>query len=160
MNILIGTLLLMALAGWFLRKLDADQRSEAFRAARSTIAFTLPRITVALVGAGLFAELLPAEEVQLLFGADGGFKGMALAALLGPATPGGAFVSFAIGAAALKAGASIPPVLVYVTSWGLFSITKILTYELPFMGARVMWFRVALSWPIPLLTGLIATLLL
>ncbi|MAC82326.1 MAG: hypothetical protein CML66_30225 [Rhodobacteraceae bacterium] len=159
MNIVIGTLLLLALSVVFYRKLTPDQRPQAFANARATMAFTLPRIVVALLGAGLFAELLPADHVQTLFGTGGGIKGLLLAALLGPATPGGAFVSFAIGAAALKAGASVPAVLTYVTSWGLFSLTKILTYELPIMGARVMWFRVALSWPIPLITGGLALLL-
>ncbi|OWU75061.1 hypothetical protein ATO3_08920 [Marinibacterium profundimaris] len=128
-------------------------------ATKATLAFTLPRIVVALVGAGLFAELLPDDQVQAFFGADGGWKGILLAACLGPPTPGGAFVSFAIGAAALKAGASVPAVLTYVTSWALFSTTKILTYEIPMMGARAMWLRVALSWPIPFIVGAVVLLI-
>ena len=159
MNILIGTILLFGLAIWFWARLGPDRRPEALAAAKSTLAFTLPRIVVALVGAGLFAELLPEDEVQALFGAGGGIRGILLAAALGPPTPGGAFVSFAIGAAALKAGASVPAVLAYVTSWALFSMTKILTYEIPMMGARVMWLRVALSWPIPLIVGGVALLM-
>lgn len=153
MNILIGTALLAGLALWFYRRLAPEQRGEAFEAAWATLVFTLPRIVVALVGAGLFAELLPADRVQALFGQDGGWRGILLAAALGPPTPGGAFVSFAIGAAALKAGASVPSVLAYVTAWGLFSITKIMTYELPLMGARPMWIRLAFSWPFPIVVG-------
>ncbi|MBB95856.1 MAG: hypothetical protein CML68_14845 [Rhodobacteraceae bacterium] len=160
MNIVIGTVLLLGLAGWFWLKLGPDARPEALSRTRSTLAFTLPRIVVALVGAGLFAELLPPDRVQALFGEDGGWKAILLAALLGPPTPGGAFVSFAIGAAALKAGASIPAVLAYVTSWSLFSITKILVYEIPMMGSRAMWLRVALSWPFPLAVGGLALMLI
>lgn len=159
MNILIGTILLAGLAIWFYRRLAPDQRPPAFDAAFATLAFTLPRIVVALIGAGLFAELLPADRVEALFGHDGGWRGILLAAALGPPTPGGAFVSFAIGAAALKAGASVPAVLAYVTSWGLFSVTKMMTYELPLMGQRPMWLRVAYSWPFPLIVGAAAALL-
>ncbi|MEM8730243.1 MAG: hypothetical protein AAGF79_10010 [Pseudomonadota bacterium] len=160
MNILIGSILLLALAAWFYAKLGKDRRPEAFAATRDTLAFTLPRIVVALIGAGLFAELLPDERVEALFGREGGWAGIGLATVLGPLTPGGAFVSFAIGAAALKAGASVPAVLTYVTAWSLFSVTKLLTYEMPIMTARVMWLRVALSWPIPFLVGAVSLYLL
>lgn len=159
MNILIGTVLLSGLSIWFYFKLGPNRRPDAFAATYDTLCFTLPRIVVALVGAGLFAELLPADRVEALFGHQGGLRAIALATALGPLTPGGAFVSFAIGAAALKAGASVPAVLAYVTSWGLFSLTKILTYELPMMGARALWIRVALSIPVPFVVGVGATAL-
>lgn len=160
MNILIGTFLIGGMALWMAVQLGSPaRRNEALKGALNTLAFTLPRVVVALIGAGLFAELLPTEQVEALFGENAGWKAIVLAAVLGPLTPGGAFVSFALAAAAMKAGAAVPPMLAYVTGWALFSVTKLLAYEWPIMGARALGLRLALSWPIPLILGGIATLI-
>lgn len=155
MNVLIGTVLLVAAAIWLWRKLPNDDartlaRLEAIRLAR----FIFPRITLALIGAAMFAELLPAEAIRDLFGSDAGLLGLALAVFIGPLTPGGAFVCFAIAAAALQVGAADGAVAGYVTSWALFSLTKTLAYELPMLGIDLTFRRVTLSLPIPFLVGL------
>jgi uncharacterized membrane protein YraQ (UPF0718 family) len=113
--------------------------------------FTAPRIVVALLGAGFFAELLPPEQVRALFGEGAGVSGVLLAIALGPITPGGAFVSFAVGAAALKAGATSSLVVTYVTSWSLFSASRFLAYELPLMGRQLALRRLLLCLPVPFL---------
>jgi hypothetical protein len=82
-----------------------------------------------------------------------------LAIALGPLTPGGAFVSFAIGAAALKAGASPAAGIAYVTSWSLFSTTKIFAYELSFMGRHATLMRILVSLPVPFAIAGLAHLL-
>lgn len=153
MNILIGTVLIGALAIWLFRALPEDRRSDAFGATRDTLAFTLPRVTVALIGAGFFAELLPAEQMQALFGSQSGLWGLILASVMGPITPGGPFVSFAIGAAALQSGASVATVMAYVTAWSLFSLTKLLGYEWPIMGPAATGLRVLVSVWIPVAVG-------
>ncbi|MEO1314113.1 MAG: hypothetical protein AAFV27_09590 [Pseudomonadota bacterium] len=152
MNILIGTVVLglAALVVW--QRLGA-RRDEAMARTLELLRFTMPRVIVALLGAGFFAELLPEAQMQAWFGTDAGFGGLLLAVLLGPVTPGGAFVSFAIGAAALKAGAGVAPVIGYVTAWSLFSLSKILVYEVPILGAQTVLVRLAVSWPFPLLVG-------
>ena len=43
--------------------------------------------------------------------------------------------------------------MAYVTGWSLFSMTKVLAYELPLLGRRAMLLRLAVSWPVPLLLG-------
>ena len=157
MNILIGTVLIGGAALWLLTILpNAEWRQAAGRATWETAKFTLPRIFVALLGAGFFAELLPEDRVRALFGAESGILSLVLAAALGPITPGGAFVSFAIGAAALKAGAAPLPVLVYVTSWTLFSLSRLLAYELPFMERDGTQLRVLVSLPLPLIVAILA----
>lgn len=154
MNILIGTVFLALVAGWVWRRVDAaGLTGEAWARFLHTAAFTLPRMVVALLGAGLLAELVPEGRIQGLFGAEAGWRGLLLATVLGPVTPGGAFVSFALGATALKAGAAVGPVVAYVTGWSLFSMTKILAYELPLMGRRATVMRLAVTWPVPVLLG-------
>ena len=161
MNILIGTVLIGTAALWLWSSLpNAQWRRASYAAAFQTLKFTLPRVVVALLGAGFFAELLPAEAVQRYLGQEAGLSALALAMLCGPVTPGGAFVSFAIGAAALKAGAAPLPVIVYVTSWSLFSVTKLMSYELSFMGRQATLTRLMVSLPIPVVLAAVAAQLI
>jgi hypothetical protein len=153
-NVLIGTVLLWSAAFVLWRRLALpDRRAEAIRNAWTTLLFTLPRTMMALLGAELITELLPQGHIEGLFGSGSGAGGILIASVLGPITPGGAFVSFAIGAAALKNGATWAPVIAYVTSWSLFSLTKILAYELPLLGRHATWWRIAVSLPVPLIVG-------
>ncbi len=155
MNILIGTILLGFAALWLWRQLPDDAaralaRHEVIQLAR----FIFPRIVVALVGGALFADLLPTEIVRDMFGDDAGLWGIIIAALIGPVVPGGPFVCFAIAAAGLQVGATEAAVMAYVTSWSLFSLTKLLAYELPILGVGLTGRRLILSLPIPIIVGL------
>ena len=157
MNILIGTILIGAGAVWlWLHLPNAEWRSASYRASFDTFCFTAPRILVALLGAGFFAELLPEDNVRRLLGEEAGIYAVLLSVALGPITPGGAFVSFAIAAAALKTGASPIAALAYVTSWSLFSAPKIFAYELSFMGRHATLTRILVSLPVPFLVAAIA----
>ena len=161
MNILIGTVLIGAGAIWLWLQLpNEDWRRASYRASLDTFLFTAPRVIVALLGAGFFAELLPEEHVRQLLGSEAGITGILLAIALGPLTPGGAFVSFAIGAAALKAGASPVAAIAYVTSWSLFSMTKIFAYELSFMGRQATLTRLMVSLPVPFVIAAITSVLM
>lgn len=160
MNILIGTLLIGAAALWLWSYLpNSDWRRASYAASLDTFLFTAPRVLVALLGAGFFAELLPEDQVRRLLGSEAGLTAVFLAIALGPLTPGGAFVSFAIGAAALKAGASPVAAIAYVTSWSLFSTTKIFAYELSFMGRQATLMRILVSLPVPFAIAGLAHLL-
>jgi uncharacterized membrane protein YraQ (UPF0718 family) len=160
MNILIGTVLIGAAAVWLWLKLpNAAWRQAAREASRDTFWFTAPRVLVALLGAGFFAELLPEDQVRRFLGDDAGFGAIVLAVALGPLTPGGAFVSFAIAAAALKTGAAPVAAIAYVTSWSLFSTTKIFAYELSFMGRQATVMRILVSLPVPFVVAGLAYLL-
>lgn len=157
MNVLIGTLVLIALAGWVWRRLGTDaNRAEALAGTRRMIATNLPRLVLALVSAGLMAELLPPDMVDRYLGDTSGLSGVLLGAALGVVTPGGAFVSFALAAGAMQAGAAEPAMIAYLTAWALFSLTKVVAEELVFLGPRFVLTRMALSLPVPVLAGGIA----
>ncbi len=161
MNILIGTIMLCVGAWWLWRKLpDDDTRRQALQASIELSKFTLPRITMALIGAALFAELLPADRIEGLFGAEAGLTGIALAVLIGPLVPGGPFVAFAIGAAGMQVGASDAALMAFIASWGLFSLTKAVGYEIPLIGGRFALTRLLASLPLPFLLAFFARVLL
>ncbi len=160
MNILIGTVVLILLAAWVWARLDTDaRRRDAFAGAARMVRTNLPRLMLALVSAGLFAELLPEDTVRQYLGDSSGFRGVLLGMGLGILTPGGAFVSFALAAGAIGAGATAPAMMAYLTAWSLFGLTRVVAEELAFLGPGFILRRAAISVPIPLLVGGIAMLL-
>jgi hypothetical protein len=119
----------------------------------------IPRIMLGVVGAGYIAALLPQEMVGRWFGPDSGAIGLIIAVAGGAITPGGPVIGFSIGAAALKGGAAIPPVIAYMTAWALFAFQRLFIWEFGVMPDRLVWIRLAASLPIPFLAALGAMLL-
>jgi hypothetical protein len=130
-------------------------------AANGTMEFLriMPRIAVGMIGSGYIAALLPQEFVRQWLGPESGVFGILVVTLLGALTPGGPVIGFSIGAAALKGGAGVPQVIAYSTAWALFAFPRLLAFELPMMPPKVVWLRVLVSLPIPLIAAGIAMLL-
>ena len=116
----------------------------------------IPRLVLGVIGAGFFAEVLPQDVIVSWFGPQSGLLGLALATVVGAATPGGPVVGFAIGATALKSGAGAPQVIAFVTAWSLFALQRLLMWEVPVMDAKAVWVRVTVSLPLPFLAAAIA----
>ena len=68
---------------------------------------------IGVVGSGYIAAIMPPDLIAAWIGPNSGFIGILIATIVGAATPGGAVVGFAIGAAALKSGAGAPQVIAY-----------------------------------------------
>jgi uncharacterized membrane protein YraQ (UPF0718 family) len=113
----------------------------------------LPRLAVGVIGAGFIAKAMPQEAVSSWLGPSSGFGGVLLATLAGAATPGGPVVGFAIGAAALKAGAGLPQIAAFVTGWSLYTLNRVAVWEIPTMPARFVLTRVMVSAPFPFLVA-------
>jgi len=116
----------------------------------------VPRIALGVVGSGYIAAVIPQEIITGWLGPNSGWLGVATAVAAGAATPGGPVVGFSIGAVALKSGGGSPQVLAYVIAWALFAFQRLLLWEIPFMPARFVWFRAAVSMPFPFLAAAIA----
>jgi hypothetical protein len=116
----------------------------------------VPRIALGVVGSGYIAAVIPQEIITGWLGPNSGWLGVATAVVAGAATPGGPVVGFSIGAVALKSGGGSPQVLAYVIAWALFAFQRLLLWEIPFMPARFVWFRAAVSIPFPFLAAAIA----
>jgi len=116
----------------------------------------IPRIALGVIGSGYIAAVIPPEVITAWLGPNSGWFGVAAAVLAGAATPGGPVVGFSIGAVALKSGGGAPQVLAYVIAWALFAFQRLLLWEIPFIPARFVWFRAAVSVPFPFLAAAIA----
>ena len=113
------------------------------------------RIALGVIGSGFIAAIIPSEVIVGGLGPDTGWLGVATAVVAGAATPGGPVVGFSIGAVALKSGGGTPQVVAYVVAWALFAFQRVILWEIPFMPARFVWFRCAVSVPFPFLAAAI-----
>ena len=152
MIIVILTLTLYAIVGWLLLIAFRRQDGSAKRALVMTseeFLHLLPRLAFGVIGSGYIARLMPHDLVISWLGPQSGFTGLAIASIAGALTPGGPVVGFALGSAAIKAGAGYPQVIAYVTGWSLFTLNRVLVWEIPFMPAWFVRLRVLVSLPIP-----------
>ena len=116
----------------------------------------VPRIALGVIGSGYIAAVIPAEFIIGALGPSSGWLGVLTAVVAGAATPGGPVIGFSIGAVALKAGGGTPQVLAYVVAWALFAFQRLVLWEIPFMPAKFVWFRAAVSLPLPFIAAAIA----
>ncbi len=140
---IVATMLLVA---W--RRQDGSARLALDAGLREFI-HLLPRLAVGVIGSGFLAKALPQEAVTSWLGAESGLLGITLATIAGALTPGGPVVGYSLGSAALKAGAGLPQVMAYVTGWSLYTVNRMLIWELPTMPRQAVWQRVSLSLPLP-----------
>lgn len=145
----------LALVAW--RRRDGTLAS-ALRETWRDFVHLMPRLLVGVLGAGFIARLLPQDMVIGWFGPGSGPVGLVLASIAGALVPGGPVVGFAMGAAALKAGAGVPQVVAFVTAWSLYTLNRVLIWELPVMNARFVWMRAAISLPFPFIAAYVAAL--
>ena len=116
----------------------------------------VPRIALGVIGSGYIAAIIPQQVITGWLGPNSGWSGVLAAVIAGAATPGGPVVGFSIGAVALKSGGGAPQVIAYVVAWALFAFQRMILWEIPFMPARFVWFRAAVSLPFPFLAAAIA----
>jgi hypothetical protein len=113
----------------------------------------VPRIALGVIGSGYIAAIIPQQVITGWLGPNSGWSGVLAAVIAGAATPGGPVVGFSIGAVALKSGGGAPQVIAYVVAWALFAFQRLILWEIPFMPARFVWFRAAVSVPFPFLAA-------
>jgi uncharacterized membrane protein YraQ (UPF0718 family) len=161
MTVLIVTLLLYGILGTLMilawRKGGGMLRLAAFETQGEFLRL-MPRLMVGVIGSGFIARALPQDIVIAWLGPASGNPGILIACLAGALTPGGPVVGFAIGAAALKAGAGMPQIMAFVTAWSLYTLNRVLIWELPIMPRQFVWMRAVISLLFPLLAAYIAAI--
>jgi uncharacterized membrane protein YraQ (UPF0718 family) len=74
-------------------------------------------------------------------------------------TPGGPMTHFPIVASFFKLGVGVGPLVSYLTAWSLFGLQRIIMWEIPFLGIKVVATRFAASFFFPLLAGWLCELI-
>lgn len=156
MIILLLTLTLYVIVGWLMliayRRHDGTAKKALVMTSEEFL-HLLPRLAFGVIGSGFIARLMPQDLIIDWIGPRSGLTGLAIASLAGALTPGGPVVGFALGSAAIKTGAGLPQVMAYVTGWSLFTLNRVLIWEIPFMPAWFVWLRVLVSLPMPFLVA-------
>ena len=150
--LLWGSLVGVSVIAW---RQDKAVLGTALRSGGMDFINIVPRIALGVIGSGFIAAIIPSEVIVGGLGPDTGWLGVATAVVAGAATPGGPVVGFSIGAVALKSGGGTPQVVAYVVAWALFAFQRVILWEIPFMPARFVWFRCAVSVPFPFLAAAI-----
>lgn len=118
-----------------------------------------PRMLCALAASGFIAKLIPSNFIAGFLGEEAGLVAILVGSAVGIIVPAGPVVAFSIAAVFDQAGASVPALIAFITSWSLFAAHRIFTYEIPLLGPSFLRMRLASAAVLPLLAGLIAMLL-
>lgn len=152
--ILLGSMILLA------HRRDAGLHRQASSEAWQQLRLIALRLPLALMAASLLGELLPQETLADLLGPQSGWQGIVLASGLGALLPGGPMVSFPFVILLQQAGMAPAPMVALMTAWSVLALHRVLSFELPLMGARFVALRWVVSLPLPLLAGALTALLL
>lgn len=158
-NMDASTLIMLAAALLLLIAVYFHSPDSAAKGLRSTLALVIaiaPRMLAAFVIAGLIQAIVPEEVIVRWMGKGSGWRGISIGMIIGSLTPGGPMTHFPIIATLFKMGVGIGPLVSYLTAWSLFGLQRIILWELPFLGGRVVAVRLIVSALFPLLAGVLS----
>ena len=126
---------------------------KGLNAAGSLLLEITPRMIAAFTLAGLFQALVPQELIVRWMGHDSGWRGLLIGMSLGGVTPGGPMTHFPVIASLYKMGVGVGPLVAYLSAWSLFGLQRVIMWEIPFLGPKIVAIRVAVSLLFPFFAG-------
>lgn len=152
----VGILILYGMAG-ILMALALARRDGTFgkglQRALEQFLILAPRMFCALIAAGFIAKLIPGEFIARYLGNEAGMTAVVVAAVTGIAVPAGPAIAFSIAAVFAHAGASVPALIAFITSWSIFAAHRIFIYEIPLLGLSFLRLRLVAVGVTPLVAG-------
>ena len=141
----------LALTAIYIKSPAAAQRG--LNATGSLILEITPRMIAAFTLAGLFQAIVPEELIVRWMGHGSGLRGILIGMSLGGITPGGPMTHFPVIASLFKMGVGIGPLVAYLSAWSLFGLQRVIMWQIPFLGPKVVAIRIAVSFLFPLIAG-------
>jgi uncharacterized protein len=130
-----------------------EEANKGLSATGSLILEITPRMIAAFTLAGLFQVIVPEELIVRWMGHGSGVKGILIGMSLGGITPGGPMTHFPVIASLFKMGVGVGPLVAYLSAWSLFGLQRVIMWEIPFLGAKVVAIRITVSFLFPLIAG-------
>jgi uncharacterized membrane protein YraQ (UPF0718 family) len=127
---------------------------EGLKQAALTLKSMWPRLILGFSLGGMIQVLIPSDLIAEWLGPTSGLRGILIASYAGIIMTGGPYVSLPIVASIYAAGAGPGPVIALLASMNLLSLPGLLTWAIPFMGARIALTRYGLGLFLPPLIGL------
>ncbi|MDY6941794.1 MAG: permease [Pseudomonadota bacterium] len=134
----------------------AESVIEATGEGLQLIVLIMPILVAALLVAGYAQVLLPRQTVESWLGTNSGLRGLLIATVAGALTPGGPFAAFPLVLALYQAGAAFEICVAFVTAWSVLGLSRVLVWEIPFLGWDFVLLRYAVSLPLPIVAGFTA----
>ena len=141
----------LALVAVYWKSPDAAERG--LNATGSLLLEITPRMIAAFTLAGLFQAVVPEELIVRWMGHGSGWRGLLIGMSLGGITPGGPMTHFPVIASLYKMGVGVGPLVAYLSAWSLFGLQRIIMWEIPFLGPKIVAIRVAVSLLFPFFAG-------
>jgi uncharacterized membrane protein YraQ (UPF0718 family) len=157
-----STVVMIAAAAIALVVIYAKSPQAATKGLNATTSLMLeitPRMIAAFTLAGLFQAIVPEEVIVRWMGHGSGLKGILIGMTLGGVTPGGPMTHFPVIASLFKMGVGVGPLVAYLTAWSLFGLQRVIMWEIPFLGPKVVAIRIAVSLFFPLFSGWLCQLI-
>lgn len=158
MNLLGGVALLLVVALVLLAIAILRKPREipgAVQDAGWQIAILTLRVPLALLSAAFVSNIVPAEAVAALVGPETNLFGIVIASAIGALVPGGPVLTFPLALVVWRAGAGEAQMVAFLTAWSIFAVHRIVSFEIPLLGWRFVMLRLASSWPLPFVAGII-----
>ena len=127
------------------------------KAAGNMLIQIAPLLIFAFIMAGMVPLLVPQEIISGWVGPESGLRGILIGTVAGGLTPGGPIISLPIAAGLLQSGAGIGTMVAFMTGWSLWAFTR-LPLEIGLLGWKFTAIRLACTFLLPILAGLIANL--
>lgn len=135
-----------------------DKVSRGIKQAWKIFKHNAALLLIAFLIVGYINVLSPEALIQKYIGPDSGWQGLLLAEGIGMLLPGGPYAVFPLIAVIYASGAGIGPAVTIITSWALLAFLS-LSFEISFMGWRFSAVRWGVGLVIPVLVGLVVTLI-
>ncbi len=113
------------------------------------------RLILGFILAGLVQVLIPHAVIAKWLGPTSGLKGLLIASYAGIILSGGPFVRLPIVASMYAAGAGVGPVIALLVSTQLIGFRRLITWDIPFLGAKMSLSRYVVCLFVPPLAGLV-----
>ena len=130
-----------------------DTARQGLNATGSLLLEITPRMIAAFTLAGLFQAVVPQELIVRWMGHGSGWRGLLIGMSLGGVTPGGPMTHFPVIASLYKMGVGVGPMVAYLSAWSLFGLQRVIMWEIPFLGPKIVAIRVAVSLLFPFFAG-------
>ncbi len=128
----------------------------ALRSAAEVFLAVLPAMVAGLLLAGSLRQLIPPGALARWMGAESGFRGLVVATIAGMATPGGPMAAFPLVLVLARAGADRGALIAFIVAWALNGFQRVLTWEVPLLGADFALLRFLCGLPLGQVAGWLA----
>ncbi|MGI6028716.1 MAG: permease [Candidatus Heteroscillospira sp.] len=133
---------------------DSAKTKLALKKAWKSFENILPSVLAVLLLIGLIMTFLDAETVSKLIGADTGFAGLCVAAVIGSITLIPGFVAMPLAAALLESGAGYAQIAVFISTLMMVGVASF-PLEAKYFGRRATLKRNLLSLAVAAATSLV-----